>query len=58
MIVKKVKYIFMVLYLILLVLNITIGLKHTFLILMGLVVIQTIAYTIAERADKRIEADL
>lgn len=50
--VKKVKYFFLCLYLILLVLNVTIGVRNAFWILMGMVLIQTIAYAIAEKLDK------
>ncbi|MGX4668086.1 hypothetical protein JNUCC74_02590 [Cerasibacillus sp. JNUCC 74] len=50
--VKKVKYFFLCLYLILLVLNVTIGVRNAFWILMGMVLIQTIAYAIVEKLDK------
>lgn len=40
------------LFLILLIINLTVGLKNGFWIVIALAIIQTIAYIIAEKADK------
>ena len=51
--VKKVRYIFFVLYLIMLALNLFVDVKHGFWILMGLILLETIAYSMAEKRDKK-----
>lgn len=50
--VKVVRYCFLLLFLILLIINVTIGLKHGFWIVIGLAILQGIAYIFAEKADK------
>lgn len=51
--VKRVKYIFIILFLILLVIHLTTELKYAFEILMALVAVQIIAYSIAEKIDNK-----
>lgn len=51
--VKRVKYIFIILFLILLAIHLTTELKYAFEILMALVAVQIIAYSIAEKIDKK-----
>lgn len=49
---RVVKYGFLLLFLILLILNLTVGLKHGFWIVIVLAFLQAAAYTMAEKADK------
>lgn len=49
---KIVKYSFLLLFLMLLIINLTVGLKNGFWIVIVLAIIQVFAYTIAEKADK------
>lgn len=51
--VKRVKYIFIIMFLTLLVIHLTTELKYAFEIIMALVVVQIIAYSIAEKIDKK-----
>lgn len=50
--VKFVKYFFLLLFLILLIVNLTVGLKHGFWIVIVLAILQGIAYIIADKVEK------
>ncbi len=49
---KNVKYLFLCVYLIMIFLNVTVGIRNAFWVLMGMVFVQTILYAIAEKLDK------
>ncbi|SHH16860.1 hypothetical protein SAMN05421807_104253 [Virgibacillus chiguensis] len=46
---KNVKYLFLCVYIIMIFLNVTVGIRNAFWVLMGMVFVQTISYAIAEK---------